>query len=113
MYKLVFFVPMEDKEKVKNSLFELGAGQLGHYSNCCWESEGTGQFKALDGSHPVIGNHNSIQRVPEVRVEMLVTEEIVPLCIEAIRINHPYEVPAFELYQVFTSESELEGQEWL
>lgn len=113
MYKLVVFVPLEDKEKVKNALFEQGAGQLGLYSNCSWEVEGTGQFMPLEGSEPVIGNHNSIERVPEARVEMLVTEELVPLCIEAIRISHPYEVPAFELYKVFTDESELEGQEWL
>lgn len=113
MYKLVVFVPVKDKEKVKNALFEQGGGKQGFYSHCCWETEGTGQFKPLDGSQPVIGSHNSVERVPEVRIEMLVTEELVPLCIEAIHINHPYEVPAFELYRVFTDGSELEGQEWL
>ncbi len=113
MYKLVFFVPSEDREKVKNALFDLGAGQLGNYSRCCWETAGTGQFMPMDGSSPALGSQDSLESVAEHRVEMLVTEEIVPLCIEAIRVNHPYEVPAFEFYKVFTDESELEGQEWL
>ncbi len=67
----------------------------------------------MEGSAPALGSHNTVEQVSEHRVEMLVTEEIVPLCIEAIRVNHPYEVPAFEFYKVFTEESELEGQEWL
>lgn len=113
MYKLVVFVPLDAKEKVKNALFEQGAGRLGAYSHCCWESEGIGQFKPLEGSLPVIGSHDRIEKVAEARIEMLVQEELVPLCIEAIRISHPYEVPAFELFRVSIDESELEGQEWL
>lgn len=113
MYKLVVFVPLDAKEKVKSALFEQGAGRQGFYSHCCWETEGTGQFKPLEGSNPVLGSHNKIERVEEARIEMLVTEELVSLCIEAIRISHPYEEPAFEFYKVFRDESELEGQEWL
>ncbi len=44
---------------------------------------------------------------------MLDTDELVPHCLVAVRKNHPYEEPAFELVKVFISESELEGQEWL
>ncbi|MDC7233277.1 MAG: NGG1p interacting factor NIF3 [Spirochaetales bacterium] len=113
MYKLVVFVPVEHKEKVKDALFEVGAGSQGLYSRCSWETEGTGQFMPMEGSSPAVGEHKVLEQVPEVRVEMLVTEEIVPLCIEAIRVSHPYEEPAFEFYKVFRDESELEGQEWL
>jgi len=113
MYKLVVFVPLDAKEKVKDALFEQGAGRLGLYSHCSWETAGRGQFKPLEGSQPAIGSHNTVETVEEVRIEMLITEEIASQCIQAIRSSHPYEEPAFEMYKVFTEESELEGQEWL
>ncbi|MDA3956964.1 MAG: NGG1p interacting factor NIF3 [Oceanispirochaeta sp.] len=106
-------MPSGDKEKLKNALFDAGAGALGNYSRCSWECEGTGQFKPGPGSNPVLGNQTTLETVKEFRVEMLVREELVPQCLEAVRKNHPYEEPAFELVKVFISESELEGQEWL
>ncbi|QEN09880.1 NGG1p interacting factor NIF3 [Oceanispirochaeta crateris] len=113
MYKLVFFVPSEGKEKLKNALFDAGAGALGNYSRCCWECEGRGQFLPGRGSQPVIGLENELEILNEFRVEMLVPEELVSICIDTLRANHPYEEPAFEFTKVFISESELEGQEWL
>ena len=113
MYKLVFFVPSDAKEKVKDALFYIGAGSLGDYSRCSWECEGRGQFMPMPGSSPVQGEHNSLERFPEFRVEMLVSEELIPLCIETIHLVHPFEVPAFEFIRVLTDASELSGEEWL
>ena len=31
MYKLNFFVPVEDKERVKNALFKMGVGKYDNY----------------------------------------------------------------------------------
>ena len=44
LYKLIFYVPTADAERVKTSIFKTGAGSIGHYSHCSWETEGMGQF---------------------------------------------------------------------
>jgi len=113
MVKLVFFVPAEDKEKVKDALFEAGAGILGNYSRCSWECEGTGQFLPGSGSSPVIGRVGELERVREYRVEMLVADDLIPLCIETLKLRHPYEEPAFEFIKVMLSEDDQSGEEWL
>ncbi len=113
MLKLVFFVPSVDKEKVKDALFDAGAGTLGNYSRCSWECEGTGQFLPGKGSNPAIGRESELERVREFRVEMLVPDDLIGVCSEALRHSHPYEEPAFEFIKIITAETELSGEEWL
>ena len=38
--KLYTFVPQAHLEKVRNALFEAGAGHIGQYSECSFASEG-------------------------------------------------------------------------
>ena len=38
MYKLVFFVPESHLDVVKEAVFATGAGRMGHYSHCCWQT---------------------------------------------------------------------------
>jgi hypothetical protein len=113
MYKLVFFVPQEGKEKLKTALFEAGAGSLGNYSHCSWECEGTGQFLPGKGSHPAIGEEGTLEQLKEFRVEMLVSDELLQICIETLRLYHPYEEPAYEFTRVIVSEDDLSGEEWV
>ncbi len=113
MHKLVFFVPESHKEDVKEALFALGAGTQGSYGSCCWECEGTGQFKPLEGSDPFIGSTGTLERVREFRVEMLVGEDLIPDCIEALEKTHPYETPAFEFYKVTLPGDEQESHPWV
>lgn len=55
MYKICFFVPENHVDLVKNALFEAGAGRIGDYDNCSWQTLGTGQFRPLKNSSPTIG----------------------------------------------------------
>ncbi len=101
MFKLVFFVPEQQSELVKAAIFATGAGQLGQYENCSWQTQGTGQFRPLEGSSPFIGTKGKIERVPELRVEILCTDEVVRTAVEALIEAHPYEEPAYEIYRVW------------
>lgn len=105
MYKLSFFVPEDHLEKVKNALFEKGAGQIGRYSHCSWQVLGEGQFMPLNGSTPYIGAQNKIERVIEYKVEMVCEENIIADVINELKINHPYEEPAYEIYQILTHDN--------
>jgi hypothetical protein len=102
MLKLIFFVPESHKEAVKNAVFEQGAGRYEGYDCCSWETLGKGQFKALLGSHPFIGQQDEIETVAEYRVEMICSEEHIKSVIQALINNHPYETPAYEVQSIKT-----------
>ncbi len=100
MYKLVVFVPVNHKEKVKEALFEAGAGRYADYDCCSWETMGVGQFRPLDGSDPFIGKNGVVEQVEEYRIEMICEEAVIESAVEALIIAHPYEEPAFEYWSV-------------
>lgn len=96
-YKLTFFVPETHVEEVKMAVFAAGAGRLGDYDCCAWQTLGQGQFRPLAGSQPFIGRQGEIETVDEYRVEMLCSEEALAPALEALRASHPYEEPAFDV----------------
>ena len=100
MYKLIVFVPDDAKEHVKNMLFDAGAGSLGAYSRCCWECLGMGQFLPNEAADPHIGRVGVMERVPEWRVEMLVSDALLEVVTNALYASHPYEEPAYDLIRV-------------
>jgi hypothetical protein len=104
MYKLVFFVPEEFLDRVKNAVFAAGAGKIGDYDQCCWQVLGQGQFRPLSGSTPFIGDSPQFNRafgdvtyVKEYRVEMVVEDEFIKPVIKVLQESHPYEEPAYDV----------------
>lgn len=100
MYKLAFFVPKTNIEQVKEAVFAAGAGRIGNYEACCWQTLGQGQFKPLAGATPYIGQHNTLEQVEEYRVEMVCEDEHIHAAIAALKQAHPYEEPAFEAWRL-------------
>jgi len=84
-------------DTVKASMFEAGAGKAfdENYDHCSWQTEGEGQFRALDGSDPFIGKINDDQKVKELKVEMICSKNNLDQAITALKQAHPYEVPAY------------------
>lgn len=103
MYKLCFFVPVEQVEQVKQAVFAAGAGRIGDYDCCSWQVLGQGQFRPQSGSDPYIGEHGRLEQVAEFRVEMVCAEESIRPAIAALRAAHPYEEPAFEFFRINTA----------
>lgn len=102
MYVLVFFVPFTHLETVKQEVFAAGGGAFGEYSNCSFESPGTGQFFPLASARPYLGSSGMLERVREMRVEMVVADECIDGVVKALKSSHPYEMPAFHYYRVHT-----------
>lgn len=96
--KLVFFVPVQDAEAVKEAVFAAGAGRIGNYTKCAWQVEGRGQFLGGAGTNPAVGEPGQLETVVELRVETVCPEADIAAAIGALREAHPYEEPAFELY---------------
>lgn len=97
MYKLGVYVPASHLEAVKQALFAAGAGRIGNYDSCCWQTAGQGQFRPLAGSTPFLGQQGQIETVVEYRIELVCAEPLLPQVVAALRRAHPYEEPAFDV----------------
>lgn len=104
MLKLIYYVPESHLESTKFAIFAAGAGGIGHYEHCSWQVLGTGQFKPVKGANPFIGELDSLETIPEWRVETIVPEDKAPQVARALKLSHPYEEPAFEFIQILNIE---------
>jgi hypothetical protein len=98
--KLVVFVPREALDAVRNALFEAGAGRIGKYEHCSWYTLGTGTFLGGEGTSPTLGEPGREQRVSELRLETVFPAERQDDVVAALRGAHPYEEPAFDIYEL-------------
>jgi hypothetical protein len=98
--KLIVFVPREALDPLREALFAAGAGRIGDYERCSWYTEGTGTFLGGEGSSPSVGQPGREQRVAELRLETVYPEELEAEVVAALRQAHPYEEPAFDLYDL-------------
>ena len=106
-YKVITFVPAKDVNTVANALYEAGAGSIGNYSHCGFQTEGVGTFKPLAGANPTIGKQGKIEYVGEIRLETVVNSDKIADVLAALRTSHPYETPAFDVFQHCDVESKL------
>lgn len=100
MVKLSFFVPEEHLESVKQAVFAAGAGRIGNYDSCCWQTSGTGQFRGLEGSDPFLGQQGKVEQVQEYKVELVCENALIKEVIAALKRAHPYEEPAFDVIKL-------------
>ncbi|MGD7002831.1 Nif3-like dinuclear metal center hexameric protein [Corynebacterium halotolerans] len=90
-------VPEADAEALKQALFAAGAGSIGNYEECAFDITGTGQFTPVEGADPTDGTVGENYRAPELRVEFVAARRARAAITEALRTNHPYEEPAFDI----------------
>lgn len=98
--KLVVFVPEEALDAVRDAVFAAGAGRIGEYTRCSWYTPGTGTFFGGDGTSPALGESGREERVPELRLETVFPAELQDEVVAALRRAHPYEEPAFDVYDL-------------
>lgn len=100
MYKICVYIPENSVEKVKQALFDAGAGRIGNYDSCCWQTAGSGQFRPLENSEPSIGEHGKLEQVSEIKIELVCADDRIKQAVHAIRDSHPYEEPAFDIWRL-------------
>ncbi|MFP7477808.1 Nif3-like dinuclear metal center hexameric protein [Terribacillus saccharophilus] len=98
--KLIVFVPKTHEQHVKDALHSNGAGNMGNYEKVSFVSEGSGYFQPNADAQPFIGQAGEVERVEEVRIEVLVPEENVKKAVAAMIAAHPYEEAAYDVYPV-------------
>ncbi len=95
LYKIEFYVPSSHLEAVKSAMFDAGAGRVGNYDCCSWQTSGEGQYRPLEGSQPFFGEQDRVEYVAEYKVEMVCSGEFVKAVIGAMKATHPYEEIAY------------------
>ena len=100
MYKLSVFIPESHLEPVKSAMFTAGAGRIGNYDCCSWQTLGQGQFRPLDNSQPFIGQQGKVEQVNEYKVEMVCDDNLINDTIAAMKQAHPYEEPAYDVWKL-------------
>lgn len=96
--KLVVFVPVEHAEKVRSAICDAGAGKIGNYDHCSYNSAGQGTFRAGEGSNPFVGEQGKIHFEEEIRIETIIPKARQGSVIQAMIQAHPYEEVAYDIY---------------
>jgi hypothetical protein len=96
--KLVVFVPLTHADVVRKALGEAGAGKIGNYDFCSFSSRGVGRYRGNENSNPTVGIAGEFTEVEEERIEVLVSRAILQSVIEKVKLVHPYEEVAFDIY---------------
>lgn len=98
LIKLVYFVPAEQADETRKAVFEAGAGHIGNYDMCSYNTEGKGSFRAGEETNPFVGNKGEVHFEQEVRVETIFPKHLKNKIISALINSHPYEEVAYDLY---------------
>ncbi len=99
---MVIFVniPQTALDKVAQAMFAAGAGCMDNYDQCCFVTEGIGQFRPLAGANPHIGNIAELTKVKEYKLETVCTQQNYQAVIQAMLAAHPYETPYWYAIEV-------------
>lgn len=96
--KLHVGVPRGHEDAVRTALAEAGAGHIGNYSHCTFQTPGTGTFLPLEGTNPYLGQQGKLEFADEVKLETILPESIAQRVVRAMIAAHPYEEVAYDLY---------------
>ncbi|MEI5983280.1 Nif3-like dinuclear metal center hexameric protein [Sphingobacterium sp. PU5-4] len=105
--KLVVYVPRTHVEEVRNALFEAGAGAIGDYDECSYNTVGYGTFRPLEGANPAIGAVGSQERVEETKIEVIFPVQRERKILVSMLAAHPYEEVAYHIISLDNSLSSV------
>lgn len=95
--KLFTFAPVAAAEKVRQALFDAGAGHIGAYAEASFNASGTGTFMAGPGTHPYVGEEGRRHEEPEIKIEVILPAHLSGRVLRALMAAHPYEEVAYDL----------------
>jgi dinuclear metal center YbgI/SA1388 family protein len=97
LMKLFTFAPNEYAARIRLALFEAGAGQIGNYDECSFNTEGFGTFRGNDKTTPFVGEKGIQHREQETKIEVIFPSWLQNKIVAALKSNHPYEEVAYDV----------------
>jgi dinuclear metal center YbgI/SA1388 family protein len=105
IYKFAVYVPIQESDRISQAIFEAGAGKIGKYTETSFKIKGEGTFKPMEGAKPFVGKIGGREVVEEIKIETVVPERNLESVILAMKKAHPYEEPAYDIYELKIKQS--------
>jgi dinuclear metal center YbgI/SA1388 family protein len=98
--KLVTYTIPENAQEVRNALFNAGAGNIGNYENCSFNSKGIGTYMGNEHSNPQVGERFEFMQGDEIKIEVTFEKHLENIILKALFNSHTYEEVAYEIYEL-------------
>ena len=95
--KLTTYAPLKNAEEVRLALFKAGAGKIGNYDNCSYNTEGFGTYKVNENSNPTIGEKGKLHTENEILISVIFEKHLEKSILTALFNTHPYEEVAYDI----------------
>ncbi|MCF6280324.1 MAG: Nif3-like dinuclear metal center hexameric protein [Flavobacteriaceae bacterium] len=95
--KLTTYVPKKDAEKLRTVLFESGAGNIGNYDSCSFNTDGYGTYRGNENSNPIIGKKGYLHTENETFISVIFEKHLEGEILKSLFKNHPYEEVAYDI----------------
>jgi len=104
---LQYYIPKGQEVAVRAALHQAGAGNIGEYSSCSFQSVGEGRFTPSIDANPTLGKAGQAEIVEELKVEMIFPSHLEGNILEALKNAHPYEEVAYSIISLNNSWKEV------
>jgi dinuclear metal center YbgI/SA1388 family protein len=98
--KLVTFCPRDKADEVRTAMFAVGAGVIGDYDECSFNTGGMGTFRAGKDAKPYVGSKGKRHYEKEERIETIYPVHLEDVILETLIDSHPYEEVAYDIYPI-------------
>ncbi|MBK5208062.1 MAG: Nif3-like dinuclear metal center hexameric protein [Flavobacteriaceae bacterium] len=105
--KLLTYAPIAAAEKVRQALFNAGAGNVGNYDNCSFNTEGFGTFRGNENSNPFVGEKGKLHTENETLIGVVFEKHKERNVVSALFKSHPYEEVAYEIVSLENENQEI------
>jgi len=95
--KLTTYVPKEEANMLREALFKVGAGKIGNYSHCSFNSDGIGTFNGNENSNPTIGKKGVTHEENETKLTIIFAKHLESKILKTLFQTHSYEEVAYEI----------------
>jgi dinuclear metal center YbgI/SA1388 family protein len=96
--KLITFVPIKEAKTLRNSLFKAGAGKIGNYDHCSFNTLGESTYQGNEDSNPLKGKRGKLHTEQETQISVVYESKFEDAILKALKENHPYEEVAFDIH---------------
>jgi len=105
--KLFTYAPVDKAELVRNAIFAAGGGHIGNYSECSFNAEGIGTFKAGEGTNPYVGDVGRQHQEKEIKIGVIFPSFLENKIVAAMKMAHPYEEVAYEVISLSNNDHSI------
>tara|TARA_B100000900_G_scaffold413068_1_gene436177 strand:- start:1706 stop:2800 length:1095 start_codon:yes stop_codon:yes gene_type:complete len=105
--KLIVFCPNTHADKVRSVICNAGAGQIGNYDHCTFNSTGEGTFRGNENTNPFIGKQGEMYKETEIKIEAVFPYHKQEKILAAMYQEHPYEEVAYDIVSLHNTHQNI------